>query len=282
MSVRGHDLVMPALASSAAVAAGALTLALAEVPAVTWIRNPTAWLVGALAGWTIVKLGTTKRILWALLAFAAAALAGTLMMAPVDGVYRWIDLGPLHINAAALLLPPSIVALARIERPSVTLVCTFLFGVLLVLQPDASQASAFLTAVAFLILRGDQPLASRLLGVGTCILIIAASWLRPDPVQPVREVEQILAVALSLSPILAAFASLALAWACVAPLMANFRSRRLDDGAIALSIYLVIAALAPMIGAFPVPLVGLGMSFPVGYWLGTALLRGAPDAENAR
>jgi hypothetical protein len=31
-------------------------------------------------------------------------------------------------------------------------------------------------------------------------------------------------------------------------------------------------AILPAAGVFPVPLVGLGMSFPVGYWMGMALL----------
>jgi hypothetical protein len=36
--------------------------------------------------------------------------------------------------------------------------------------------------------------------------------------------------------------------------------------------YFISVGICPNFGAFPVPLIGLGMSFPVGYWLGIALL----------
>jgi hypothetical protein len=44
------------------------------------------------------------------------------------------------------------------------------------------------------------------------------------------------------------------------------------DAALALSAYFFTVAIVPFFGWFPVPLVGLGMSFPVGWWLGMGLL----------
>jgi hypothetical protein len=51
-------------------------------------------------------------------------------------------------------------------------------------------------------------------------------------------------------------------------------------GSLALTAYFVSAALCPVFGAFPVPLIGLGMSFPVGYWLGIALLYANESSGN--
>jgi hypothetical protein len=42
--------------------------------------------------------------------------------------------------------------------------------------------------------------------------------------------------------------------------------------ALALTACCVVTAVAPMFGAFPVPLVGVGMSSIVGFWLGAGAL----------
>ena len=36
--------------------------------------------------------------------------------------------------------------------------------------------------------------------------------------------------------------------------------------------YFVTVSVVPFFGWFPVPLVGLGMSFPLGWWLGMGML----------
>jgi hypothetical protein len=97
--------------------------------------------------------------------------------------------------------------------------------------------------------------------------------MRPDPIQPVAEVEQIFALCVAVSPILAFLAGLALAAAALAPLARSSPAGHpARDAAVALSAYFVTVSVAPFIGWFPVPLVGLGMSFPVGWWLGMGLL----------
>lgn len=97
--------------------------------------------------------------------------------------------------------------------------------------------------------------------------------MRPDPLEPVAEVEQIFTMCVAVSPLLALIAGLALAAAAVAPLMfSSAAGHATRDGAVALSAYFVAVSASPFYGWFPVPLVGLGMSFPVGWWLGIALL----------
>jgi len=74
---------------------------------------------------------------------ALFAVAGSFLAPAQEGVHRWIDLGPLHVNVAALSLPAAIVALAfcgiwsRIGGAFAAAI-----AVLLVLQPDASQATS--------------------------------------------------------------------------------------------------------------------------------------------
>lgn len=262
------------LSSAFTVALGALGLALHGAPTGTWSRNPAAWLAGMTVGGVLTLASRRQAMSAAVIVVAIAALGGTLFAADQSGVHRWIDVGPLHVNIAALLLPPAIVALATLGlQPVPVLAIIAAIGALLLAQPDASQATAFLLAAA-VIFGGSGPkpalLASGLLGM-TALGVI--TWLRFDPLQPVPEVEGIFALLGSLHWALAAAASFALAATSLVPL----RRRRSGDpglrsAAFALTAYFAATAMTPLLGAYPVPLVGLGMSFPVGYWLGMALL----------
>lgn len=268
-----------AVASALAVGAGAVALAIGGAPVSAWIRNPLAWVVGALAALGIAKLGQPRQAS-ALIGIGLLVLVATFAARPVDGVHRWIDIGPLHIHAAALALPVLLVSLARLNHWLVQLALVGLAGVLLVLQPDASQASAFAASSAVLLYRRAESPAGGLAAAGICAVIIIASWLRPDPLEPVPEVEGILAMAAQASLLLAVIAAAALALTCLAPLV-HARSGRANDGPIALAVYCAIVALAPAVGAFPVPLVGLGMSFPLGWWLGFVLATKAQRSDEA-
>jgi hypothetical protein len=261
-------------ASLAAVACGAATLAATGVPFGSWIRNPIAWLVGIVLAAALMRVRGSLRIWRVILGIALLAVAGTFLASAQSGVHRWIDLGPLHINVAALVLPAAVVALGFSGIWSSTgRAFVAAMAVLLVLQPDASQATSFLVAVIILMAVSDAPRGRRLTAMAAALLAAAFSWSRPDPLQPVAEVEGIFPLAFSVSPLLAIAAALALAAASLAPLAIGTAIRTAHRNvALALTGYFVSAAICPALGAFPVPLVGLGMSFPVGYWLGIALL----------
>jgi hypothetical protein len=94
-------------------------------------------------------------------------------------------------------------------------------------------------------------------------------------------VEGILQLAFGVSSILATVAALALAAACLSPLgRRDAAGSAHPAAALALTGYFISAAVCPACGAFPVPLVGLGMSFPVGYWLGVGLLCATANFPN--
>jgi hypothetical protein len=265
-------LLIFALASLAAVVAGAGTLAAAGLAPGTWLRNPIAWAVGAALGAALYAGGRSAGVRGAAMLLAPLGLAATFLAAPVDGVHRWIDLGPLHINVAALLLPPMIAAAGLAGIASRLAVPAALgAAILLVLQPDASQASALAAAMLVLLARSRGPAAPRAAFAAAFAAIALIAWLRPDPLQPVPEVEGVFGLARATAPLLAILGAAALAAAAAAPLRLA-RHGSAGDAAFALAAYFVVVALAPLAAPFPVPLVGLGMSFPVGWWLGIALL----------
>jgi hypothetical protein len=271
---RSRVFVVYAVASLIAIALGAVTLAATGHASGSWLRNPVAWLVGLVLALGLTRVRNLLPVSRAILSAAFVAVAATFLAPSQSGVHRWIDAGPLHLNVAALLLPAAIVALAfcgiwsRTGLPFVAATAA-----LLVVQPDASQATSFLLAVIILFAGSTAPRARRIIGIAAAVLVAAISWSRPDPLQPIPEVEGIFRLSLSVSPVLALAAAIALAGTSLAPLYIRNTvdaSRRV--AALALTGYFISAAICPAFGAFPVPLVGLGMSFPVGYWLGMALL----------
>jgi cell division protein FtsW (lipid II flippase) len=202
----------------------------------------------------------------------------TLFSVDQSGVRRWVDLGPLQINVAGLVLPGVIVCLGSLGVTAhISLAIAALIGSILLLQPDASQATAFLVAMIFLLARANGSTATKLVASAAATALALATWYQPDPLEPVAEVEQIFSLLHEISPVLSVIAGIGLAVSSLSPLLHRNRFHGRDaDIAYALAIYFCLCALAPVVGAFPVPLVGLGMSFPPGYWLGIGLLCAGP------
>jgi len=261
-----------AAASLSAVVLGGLVCALSDIPSAIWLRNLAAWLVGALAA---VGLAVRARPGWlpVLLVAAPAALAATFLGDGLHGVHRWIETGPLRLNAAMLVLPTLVVALScahGLWRWGAALASL----VLLVLQPDASQATA-LAAAALVALRGAGPALARVVVVAASVGLAAVAWLRPDPLAPVPEVEGILGLATQASPFLALASLASLIATAMAPGLATRRAAPdLRLAAAALTACLGVCTLAPFLGAFPVPFMGVGPSPILGTWLGMGLLAG--------
>ena len=232
-------------------------------------RNLAAWAVGSLLALAIFK--------W------KPPAAGPLLLAPILlaasfadrgqlGVHRWLTLGPLHWNASFLVLPAVCVAVAlRHRRARWTWWAAILCGALLAAQPDASQATAFAASMMVISLRTRAGLPA----AATLAVLAVAAWFRPDPLAPVPEVEGIIGLAWRASPALAVFSVFSLAAVCAAPLLHRHRI-----AAEALCTYLAVVSLTPLAGAFPVPLVGVGMSPVLGFALAAGLLANASDPES--
>lgn len=234
------------------------------VPLGVWLRNPIAWTLGVATAAGLARWAGARAEL-VFCALAPAGLAATFLSADLQGVHRWVDLGPLHLNVAQVLLPPAVVAMAaRAEA------WRWLVGIatmaLLVLQPDASQATAWGGALAVLIAMSPGRSWAKVGGLGALAAVIALAWSRPDPLAPVAEVEEIMRLAWAVSPLAAVAAWATLAGACLS--LGGSRT----PAALVLAAYAVLAALMPLVGWFPVPLVGMTMSPIIGLWLGAGLL----------
>jgi len=277
----GGLLLLFGMLSLAAVTLGAVVGAASGVPASLWMRNLVAWAVGALIG---VAMDTLVRPGAAALALCAAplGLAASFLGPGQDSVHRWIDLGPAHLNVAMLLLPAAIVALAvRVRQQRWPWLAVVIALALLAAQPDASQATALAGATALIAAVTIRHAGVRIALMATVVGLAALTWLRPDPLAPVAEVEGIIGLALKLSPLCAGLALLLLAGVAGAPVACTVTNRpALSLGGAALGLYLLLWAAMPFLGAFPVPLIGMGMSPIIGAWLGVGLLAGLQRHAN--
>lgn len=269
--------LFPAFAATSlgAVALGAWVCALSGVPAGLWVRNLAAWLVGGLLALGVARTAgprTVRLLTW----IAAVALAATFLPPGQEGVHRWIGVGPLDMNVAMVVLPAAVVALAATPQPALwswtpALLCL----VILVIQPDASQATAFGVAVALLALVRPKDTTQKAALVLAALALVAVAWLRPDPLAPVPEVEEIIALAAARSAPLAGLALVLLAAVAIAPVLSVRRAGpEIRIAGLALSVCLALWTLTTFVGAFPVPLVGVGLSPVIGVWLGVGLLAG--------
>ncbi|HEX5872847.1 MAG TPA: hypothetical protein VFY65_20590, partial [Longimicrobium sp.] len=151
------------LAPVPALMVGVLTMRRSDVPVMLWGQNLAAWLVGTLLCIGLWRSrGSARRSRWLDVAavLTLAALAATLLVPGVDGVHRWLPLGPVRLHAAAVLLPLLLVALRGLAQARGWWISAGVaagVAVILLLQPDAAQATAFAAGCLILLL----PLAGR-------------------------------------------------------------------------------------------------------------------------
>src|SRR5213083_2892417 len=130
------------LASFGAVASGCYVMAAAHTGSAFWLRNVMAWMAGALLAFALSRVRFTPKFAVGVIVVCLGALACTILNTGEMGVHRWINVGPLHINVAALVLPLLLVALAAVPpNPFARFGTAISVIVLLYLQPDASQAT---------------------------------------------------------------------------------------------------------------------------------------------
>jgi cell division protein FtsW (lipid II flippase) len=259
--------------SLASVGAGCWIAAAHGVPAGVWARNLAAWAIGLVIA-ALVAGTAGRRVAAGIILAAVAGLLATLLSLGLSGVHRWLQVGPVQLNVAEIILPGAVVALAALGQGSRwPWLAAAAVGAVLVAQPDASQAMAFGAAIIAMLLLSSLPRAFRWSGVAIAAIAMIAVWFRPDPLAPVPEVEEIFQLAWASSPLTAILAGAALGMTALTPAFAGPNGDAAFRGAsLAMVVYFVMSALGPALGAFPAPLVGIGVSPILGSWLGVGLL----------
>jgi cell division protein FtsW (lipid II flippase) len=259
-----------------ALAVGILVMRASGVPATAWSQNLAACVIGILLCFTLARPRPSRRGdagLPVAGVLALGFLAATWLDPGVRDVHRWVMLGPVRVHAGALVLPLVLATLAGLERAGRRRASTLLSvatALVLVLQPDAAQATAFVAGSIVLLLPRRPAEGGAWIRLVPLLALGGLSWLRVDPLAPVPHVEGIVGLAAELGTGwgVAAVASLLL-------LPVPFLAARVPgDGraGLALGTYVAVTILAPALGHFPVPVLGQGASPIIGYFAAIGLL----------
>lgn len=207
-----------------------------------------------------------------------AIFAATQLDPGLDGVHRWVTLGPVRLHVGALFAPIVLLAVVALwvrQKTSLAVLTLALGLVFFVAQPDAGQTTAWAAAVVALAALPGKRLAMRFVLVVLAALGTIAAWMRPDPLAGVPMVEGIVGEAWRMHSALGAGAMVALA---LLPLSALFAARRARTNYLAvryglvLATYFVGSLVVVAIGEFPTPVLGFGASPMLGAVLGLGLL----------
>jgi hypothetical protein len=192
----------------------------------------------------------------------------------VQDVHRWLRLGPLRLHAGAL--QPRDRGQhhrqhERARRRHASTLLSIATALLLVLQPDAAQATAFAAGAVVLLLPRNRAEGHAWIRLVPLLALAGLSWLRRDPLAPVPHVEGIVGLAMEQGT---GWGAAAVASLLLLP-VPFFAARRVGDGRMGLAIgaYVLVTVLAPAVGYFPVPVLGQGASPIIGYLTAIGLLR---------
>lgn len=198
-----------------------------------------------------------------------AGIAAILVLLPVllstaAGPQRWISFPGVRLYVASCLLPMALLCLAA-APPKHAVVLTLWAGIMalvLALQPDAAQATAFSVAAcaALFMLKVSTPLKTSAFIV--LVICTAWAWSQPDPLQPVPHVEGVLDLARAAGPLAlaAALVSLAIPLACLV------REASRHSGLFVVALYYAcIYGLASM-QVTPMPFLGFGAGPIIGHF----------------
>lgn len=261
-------------AGTVAVLAGIVFLLLVGAPTGMAVRNGAAYATGIALGALGLAAQPRRlspflpRYLLTLVMLVVVLVAGV----TVDGVQRWIRLGPLTLQPALILLP-ALLATIGDDKVGMKRAALLLPAALLALQPDAGTLGALALALTVMTLQQRSPLGV-VAAAGTAAL---AGWtiVTLDNPAPVLFVEATAELALANGPL-----ALALHLGASLLMLVPFAIAPTRRGRPLLA-FVAALTVAGLLDAFPMPLAGGAISPLIGYGAALALLfppigKGAP------
>jgi cell division protein FtsW (lipid II flippase) len=258
-----------------AVAIGMAAMALGGAPRAYLAVNGGALVAGLViaSALTFVPLGWR----WPSLAAALALLATAVWGIEMDGIHRWVMVGPLTIQPAVILLPALACSYARCPDSPLLGASMVIAAVAVALQPDWSMAMALAVISCNML----TALRNRLtIAVAAAALIaFAAALFRGGYLPPVRFVEEVIVDGLLRGgPVIGGLIVVGIS-ALLAPVLLAARMALVQQRALAVFVQLwLMLLIASGIGPYPTPLLGYGASAIIGYFIAIVMLR--PSARS--
>jgi cell division protein FtsW (lipid II flippase) len=262
------------------LSASFVVLWIANVSANIWVMQCAAIVIALAlmaAGSRIQRPAAPHRIAAVILVVSALLIAATVLR-QTPGPSRWLSVGPLHLYVAPMVLPAALAALGYIVHSPQRHAAFALGGALtvtalLALQPDASQALAFLVAAGMVLLSHSTKVHRAATIVTLTVMAGLTIWAftAPDPMRPVPHVEGVFALAFSFSP---ATGLIVVAGAlAMILLLARAAQYATNAGWLAgVASYYLTLFLCSTAGLTPAPLIGYGAGPIIGFGLMAAVV----------
>lgn len=279
--------VIPLIIAFPAITIGALAMHFYGVKAATYGQNIICFLLAGSISYLIIgrKAVENKHNFYTVVVILIEVmlLLLTFFDPGIQGVHRWVAIGPIRFYVSSMILPGIIIGLWELLRKKnwwPAYFFTFLITLLLTLQPDASQLTAFtFSMIILLIIRSGKEILKSCCAVAL-ILFIAYSWINIDNLPPVAYVENIIQLVGSMGLI---WSALGISSLLLLPLpFILFPPRNSKAVSICLGIYFSFVLASTQFGNFPIPLMGYGISPIIGYFISITWLEILKSKDQGR
>ncbi|SNS72287.1 hypothetical protein SAMN05446037_101877 [Anaerovirgula multivorans] len=262
---------VPLIIAFPSVVIGAVAMHLNKISIGIWSQNIVALIISGFISYLFLKEKpkfSKRNSFGFIVPITVILLFLTFLDSGLDGVHRWVSIGPIKLNVASIMLPIFIIELWRILKifnwwHSMTI--TIAVSILLALQPDASQTTGFIFPMIILLLSKANKSVIRYSITSLISVIPIISWIFIDSLPPIDYVEEIVLIVKNLGAVwfLIGIGSLALL-----PLpFIIFPSKNYRLISMCLGLYFIIIIISTLFGNFPVPLMGYGISPIIGYFI---------------
>lgn len=249
---------------------GLISVRYFEIPSDVFLINAVSIVIGIPLAMLIIfkwKRRIKKELLIA--AFSCIALLGFCFLFPgINMVYRWIQVGSVDINVSMIVLPLILYCMNQLLREhfvSYALIILCVTGLILSMQPDAGQVSAF--GIASLVIFGMNkiPWSIRFGAAMVVALVAFLGWNRVDLLEPVDQVQDVLVMIYDFGPV--GYLGLAIVLVAAFYPFIHFALKGERILSIAFILYLITQLIVTEFGNYPVPLIGAGGSAIIGWYL---------------
>ena len=265
---------LPILSALPSILVGTLVMYLHGISATIYLRNLLFFTIGYALSILYMsrEYNLTIKGICAIVILSVLFLCSPFLSAGIEGVHRWIQIGPISLNTAFIFLPILLIAINKlfeVGQSKVGYIVILAIAFILFLQPDASMLSAFSVALLPIFYSNHNSMFFRY-GILVILLILSIiSWWNIDNLQPVSYVEDIIVLAKESGWLYLHFSVISL-FILLWPFAKIDRCQQRGVISISLGLFFLVLILSTLFGNFPVPLIGYGISPIIGYLISVA------------
>ncbi len=259
---------VPLILASPSVIIGAIIMRFNNIPSLIFGQN----IICLIAGWLIScffifsKPKISKNLL--IIIFVLLLYVFTFVDSGIGGVHRWVSLGPIKLYLSSIFVPVLLIELWELLLKNSELLTVFITGVItiiLILQPDSSQLTAFAIPMIIILINKLNNKVINYIIISLLSIGIITSWVFPDSLSAVSYVEEIISLAFNVGLVWFIMGVVSLV---VLPLpFILFPKKGAELLSRCVGLYFVIVIISTLFGNFPVPLMGYGISPIIGYFI---------------